>query len=75
MTELLDRAIAAARRLSPEAQDDIVRSVLFLAGEESEPVALDAEEQAAVELGRAAAARGDFATDAEVESLLAEHGA
>jgi predicted transcriptional regulator len=75
MTQLLDRAIAAARRLSPEAQDDIARSVLFLAGEETEPVTLNAEEQAAVESGRAAVARGDFATDAEVESLLAKHGA
>ena len=75
MTQLLDRAIAAARRLPPEAQDDIARSVLFLAGEEAEPVALTGEERMAIEAGRAAVARGDFATDAEVGSLLAKHGA
>lgn len=75
MTQLLDRAIAAARRLSPEAQDDIARSVLFLAGEELEPVELTAEEREAVATGRAAATRGDFASDAEVRSLLAQHGA
>ena len=75
MTALLDRAIAAARQLPPEAQDDIARSVLFLAGEEVEPVALGPDECAAVATGRAAAARGEFASEAEVRSLLAWHGA
>ena len=75
MTALLDRAIAAARQLPPEAQDDIAREVLLLAGEEVEPVALSAGERAAVAAGRDAAARGDLASEAEVRSLLAQHGA
>lgn len=75
MTALLDRAIAAARQLPPEAQDDIARSVLFLAGEEVEPVILSADEREAVVAGRAAAARGEFASEAEVRSLLDRHGA
>lgn len=74
MTALLDRAIAAARQLPPEAQDDIARSVLFLAGEDVELVPLTSEERAAVAAGRAAAARGEFASEAEVRDLLARHG-
>ena len=58
MTQLLDRAIAAARRLPPEAQDEIARSVLLLTGEENEPVRLTDEERAVVAEGRAAMAKG-----------------
>jgi hypothetical protein len=34
MTDLLERAIATARRLSPDRQDDIARIVLTLAADE-----------------------------------------
>lgn len=74
MTQLLDRAIAAARRLPPEAQDDIARSVLFLAGEEAEPVQLTDEERASMAESLAQAARGEFATDEEVAGVFAKHG-
>lgn len=74
MTALLDRAIAAARQLSPEAQDEIARELLIFAGEEVGPVPLTSEERAAVAAGRAAAARGELASEAEVRSLLARHG-
>jgi len=75
MTELLDRALKAARRLSPEAQDDIARLVLRLAAADDEPpVALTPEEQAAIEASKAAAARGEFATEAEVRAVWAKHG-
>ena len=73
MTDLLDRAIAAARRLSPQAQDDIARSVLFLAGEEAEPVQLTDEEEASMAESLAQAARGEFATDEEVAAVFAKH--
>ena len=56
MTALLDRAIAAARQLPPEAQDEIARELLIFAGEEVGPVPLTPEERAAVAAGRAAAA-------------------
>ena len=75
MTALLDQAIAAARQLPPEAQDEIARSVLFLAGEEAEPVELTAAERAWLAPSLAQAARGEFATDDEVAALLAKYGA
>ena len=75
MTQLLDRAIAAARRLPPEAQDEIARSLLLLTGEDSEPVRLTEEERAAVAEGRAAVAAGQFASDEEVAAIFAKHRA
>ena len=74
MTELLERAIAAARRLPPEAQDEIARSVLFLAGEETGPVLLSEEESASMVESLTQAARAEFATDEEVAAVFAKHG-
>ncbi|MGO9673806.1 MAG: hypothetical protein ACLPSF_06495 [Methylocella sp.] len=64
----------AARGLPPELQDDIARVVFQLAGNEEPPVLLSAEERAALDLSKAAAARGEFATDDEVRSVWAKHG-
>jgi toxin ParE1/3/4 len=76
MTKLLDQALDAARTLPPEAQDDIARVVLRLAGEDdrSSPVALTPDERAAVATSRSAASRGEFATDAQVRAVWAKHG-
>ncbi len=75
MTKLLDRALAAARSLPPDAQDAIAHVVLRLTGAEDEPsVALTPEEQAAVVASRAAAARGEFASDEHVRAVWAKHG-
>jgi hypothetical protein len=73
MTTLLDRAMEAARGLSPEVQDEIARLVLTIAGGEGAPIALTAEERAAIATSRAAAARGEFATDNEVRAAWAKH--
>jgi hypothetical protein len=73
MTELLDQALAAARSLSPDIQDDIARVVLRLAGADDE-LPLTPEEQAAVAASKAAAARGEFATDEQVRAVWAKHG-
>lgn len=73
MTKLLDRAVEAARGLPPERQDEIARLVLQLAGAGEPPVALTAEERAAITASRAAAARGEFATDDEVRAVWARH--
>jgi hypothetical protein len=73
MTKLLDRALEAVRALPPEAQDDIARIVLQLAGSE-EIAALSPEEQAAIARSKAAAARGEFATDEQVRSVWAKRG-
>jgi hypothetical protein len=76
MTKLLDQALEAARSLPPDAQDDIARVVLRLAGtdDESLPVALTPEERAAVAASKAAAARDEFATDEQVRAVWAKHG-
>ena len=75
MTKLLDRALAAARSLPPEAQDDIAHVVLQLAGAGNEvPVSLTPEQQAAIAASKAAAVRGEFASDEEVRAVWAKHG-
>jgi len=75
MTKLLDKALEAARSLPPDAQDDIARVVLQLTGsDESAAVALLPEERLVIAASRAAAARGDFATDEQVRAVWAKHG-
>lgn len=74
MTKLLDQAVEAARALPPELQDDIARLVFQLAGNEEPPVILSAEERAALDLSKAAVARGEFATDEQVRAVWAKHG-
>jgi hypothetical protein len=74
MTKLLDQAIERARLLPEEAQDDIARTILYLAGDETEPVLLTREEQAAIARSKAAAARGEFASDEQVREMWAKRG-
>jgi hypothetical protein len=74
MTNLLDRALEAARSLPSDAQDDIARVVLQLAGDEVAPVVLSADERAAIASSKAAGARGEFATDEQVRAIWAKHG-
>lgn len=74
MTKLLKRAVQAARGLPADAQDDIARLVLRLAGDEEPKVHLTDAERAAIALSKAAAARGDFATDEQVRAMWAKHG-
>jgi hypothetical protein len=62
MTTLLDRAMEAARSLSPEMQGEIAPLVLKIAGAEGALIALTVEERAAIAASRAAA-RGGFATE------------
>jgi hypothetical protein len=75
MTKLLDQALAAARRLPPDLQDDIARVILRLTDVDDEPpVPLTSEERDAIAESRAAAARGEFATDEQVRAVWAKHG-
>lgn len=74
MTKLLDQALEAVRVLPPDAQDDIARLVLRLARDDAEPVALLPDERAAILASKAAAARGEFATDEQVRATWAKHG-
>ena len=75
MTKLLEQALEVARNLPPDAQDDIARVVLQLAGaDDAAPVSLTNDERAAVARSKEAAARGEFATDAQVRAIWAKHG-
>jgi hypothetical protein len=75
MTKLLEQALEAVRNMSPDAQDDIARVVLRLAGTDEEPPApLSPEERAAVATSQEAAARGEFATDEQVRAVWGKHG-
>ena len=75
MTKLLDDAVEAARNLPPDDQDSIARVVLRLAGAHDEPpITLSADERTAIATSKAAAARGEFATDEQVRATWAKHG-
>jgi hypothetical protein len=75
MTKLLEQAIEAARQLTPGEQDDIARAIMQLAGaDEAFPVSLTPDEREAIAKSKAAAARGEFATDNEVRAVWAKHG-
>jgi hypothetical protein len=75
MTRLLDKALEAVRSLPPDAQDDIARLVLQLAGsDDADVVTLSDEEREAIAASKAAAARGEFATDEPVRATWAKHG-
>ncbi len=74
MTDLLEQAIERVRTLSPEAQDDVARVLMHLTGADTETVLLTEDEQAAIAISKAAAARGDFATDEEVQAVWAKYG-
>jgi hypothetical protein len=73
MTVLFDRAVAAVRILPPAAQDDIAQAVLRLSATDDDalPVTLLPRERAAIAASKAAAARGEFATDEQVRTLWA----
>jgi hypothetical protein len=75
MTRLFEQAIEAARKLPPEEQDDIARAIMQLAGaQDVAPVPLTSEEHEAIARSKAAAARGDFASDDEVRAVWSKHG-
>jgi hypothetical protein len=74
MTKLLEQALEAARGLPPEIQDDIARMLLQFAGEDLPVIQLTAEERVALDLSKAAAARGEFATDEQVRAVWDKHG-
>jgi hypothetical protein len=75
MTKLLEQALEVARRLPSDAQDDIARVVLQLAGGDGAPaVMLSGEERTAIATSKEAASRGEFASDAQVRASWAKHG-
>ena len=74
MTELLVQAMDRAEALPPDMQDEIARIVLAYAGAGRAPVELTPDEEDAVMRSRAAAARGEFASDTQMEAIWSKHG-
>jgi hypothetical protein len=75
MTKLLEQAIETARRLPPNEQDDIARAIMQLAGAGGDVLfRLAPEQREAIAKSKAAAARGEFATDEQVRATWAKHG-
>jgi hypothetical protein len=69
MTKLLDQAIAKVRELPADEQEHAARSLLVYAELAKQGVyKLSPEERAAIEVSKAQARRGEFATDEEVEA-------
>lgn len=74
MTKLLEQAIETARRLPPDEQDDIARAIMQLArATDAAPMPLTPGERAAIANSKAAAARGEFATEDEVRTVWTKH--
>ncbi len=75
MTKLLDEAVEAVRRLPSDDQDDIARAIIQLAGSDlAAAVVLSPEEREAIARSKAAADRGEFATEEQVRAVWAKHG-
>jgi hypothetical protein len=75
MTKLLDEAVETVRRLPSADQDDIARAIMQLAGSDlAAPVVLSPDEREAIAGSKAAAERGEFATDEQVRAVWAKHG-
>lgn len=76
MTKLLEQAIEAARQLSPEEQDELGRLIMEIVhgGSDDEVYVLSDEENEAIDLALAQVERGEFATEEEIEAVLAKYG-
>jgi hypothetical protein len=72
MTKLLEHAVDSVRALPPEVQDELARLLLQVAGEEQPVIQLTVEERADLAEADAEIARGEFATDEHMRSMLAK---
>lgn len=73
MTKLLEQAVLAAQNLPPEMQDDIARMMLSYAGNDEQIIELSPEEEADLIEAQAEMARGEFATETEVQAILSKY--
>jgi len=73
MTQLLDQALEQARNLPAEMQDDIARLVLAYTDKDRPPIWLTPEEEADLAEAEAEAARGELATDEQMDAIWAKH--
>lgn len=73
MTKLLEQAVSVARNLPPEMQDDIARMMLSYTGDDERMIELSPEEEADLIEAQAEMARGEFATENEVQTILSKY--
>jgi hypothetical protein len=74
MTDLLEKAVAAARELPAELQDDVARIMLTFVGQDLPPIQLTAEEEVSFAESLGQAARREYAADDEVRAVWAKRG-
>jgi hypothetical protein len=74
MTELLERAVEALRRLPPETQDALARVLLQWADDDASIVWLSADEEETLRASSLEAEGGGFATGDEIRAILGEPG-
>jgi hypothetical protein len=72
MTKLVEQALAVIRKLPPETQDDLARFMLALAG--GAPVALTADEVAAIAEAEAEIGRGERVPAATIQAFWRTQG-
>ena len=72
MTKLLDQAVQKLQTLPPDMQDQAARLLLAYAGEDEGFIELTPEEEADLIEAQAEMARGEFATEAEVQAVLSK---
>jgi hypothetical protein len=70
MTRLLEQAIEEVRKLPEPEQDEAAELLFALAEKAKGPYRLSEDELVAIERGLAAADRGEFVTDEEVDALF-----
>ncbi|MCW5743513.1 MAG: hypothetical protein KIT67_25440 [Alphaproteobacteria bacterium] len=74
MTKLLEQAVDALRRLSPDAQDAYARALLEILPS-GEVYKLTSEDRVAIEVSRAQMRRGEFVSEREMEEFWRGYGA
>ena len=73
MTVLMEQALERLRGVPEDRQNALARMVMMLTAAE-EADTLTAEDIEFVALSRAAATRGEFATDEQMRAIWAKHG-
>lgn len=73
MTQLLNRAIARTRTMPPEMQDEVARLVLLYAGEAEPIIQLTPAEETDLREADEEIARGELATEEEMQAIWAKY--
>ena len=74
VTKLLEQAFEAARALPPSVQDDLARALLPWIGLDTEVVVLTEEEERDLDEADAEIARGELATNEDMDAIWAKYG-